>query len=296
MYLPYPIKDDGLKIYHAHTWRYTDITQHIFDIKHAGFNTIQLSPCTPTKDNGTEWWKLYQPTRFTIGNRLGTKEDLVKLVQESHKLGMYVIMDVVLRHTAGNNSGQLIPHENCDPELVNNKHIWMPFEKGDHRNRNDVVNKCFGMPSLNYHIHETQEIYFKFLDEILSICDGIRIDMAKHFALPMEHSNFWMNLLERYPDKIIYGECINLEDQYLREYDKLIGTLVEENTCNIYPNAIVFFESHDTYLEWKYTRKYNYWDCIHKWISLRNRYKNTIYFERPDTVSYYDIAKEINKK
>ena len=182
MYLPDSIKNDGLKIYHAHTWRYTDITQYLLNIKLAGFNTIQLSPWTPEKDNGYEWWKLYQPTYFRIGNRLGTKEDLIALVREAHKVGIYIIMDVVLRHLAGNDKGELIPHENCDPELVNNKNIWLPFENGDHNNRNDVINKCFGMPSLNYHKLETQNIYFKFLDEVLSICDGIRIDMAKHFA------------------------------------------------------------------------------------------------------------------
>ena len=295
MYLPEPIKNDGLKIYHAHTWRYTDITQHLLNIKLAGFNSIQVSPCTPEKDNGYEWWKLYQPTHFRIGNRLGTKEELITLVREAHKVGIYIIMDVVLRHLASNDRGELIPHENCDPELVNNKNIWLPFEKGDHNNRNDIINKCFGMPSLNYHKLETQNIYFKFLDEVLSICDGIRIDMAKHFALPSEHSNFWINLLERYPDKIIYGECINLEDQYLREYDTLIGTLIEDKTCNVYPNSIVFFESHDTFLSWGYTRKYDYWTCIDKWIELGKKYKNVIYFERPDVHSFNDIAIKLKK-
>ena len=289
MYIPYNVLNtDRLIIYHAHNWRYVDITHKLPEIKQSGFNCIQVSPCTPVKQDGWEWWLLYQPTHFIIGNRLGTKEDLIQLCEEAHKLGIIIIMDVVLRHLAGNNSGELIPHEKCDPELVNNKEIWLPFEAGNHTIRNDIINKCFGMPSLNYHKHETQEIYFKFLDEILEYCDGLRVDMAKHFALPFEHSNFWVNLLERYPNKVIYGECINLEYDLLKEYDKYIGTLVEDKTCEIQPNSIVFFESHDTYLSWGYTRKYDRNTCLNLWRDLvNNRRHHIIYFERPDQTLFF---------
>ena len=174
------------------------------------------------------------------------------------------------------------PHKNCNQEIVNDYQLWLDFKAGDHHNRYDIINRCFGMPSFNYFNPKTQDMYFKYLDEILLYADGIRIDMAKHFALPSEGCDFLPKLSERYNGKIIYGECINLEQHLLDEYSKYMLTLVEKNAGgNNGDNSVVFFESHDTYLGWKYTVNITDTERINKWNDLKKEYKNTLYYARP---------------
>jgi len=49
------------KILHLLQWKLNDITEYLSLIKEQGFTGVQTSPLQGTKDDGYEWWKLYQP-------------------------------------------------------------------------------------------------------------------------------------------------------------------------------------------------------------------------------------------
>ena len=90
-----------MKILHLFQWRLEDIIPMIPKVKEQGFNAIQISPIQGTT-YGTEWWRLYQPINLKIGNtQIGTKEQLKKLCTGANQYGMKIIVDVVLRHIAG---------------------------------------------------------------------------------------------------------------------------------------------------------------------------------------------------
>jgi len=69
-------------ILHAFQWRINDIAANMEQIAYCGFNAIQISPITPTKDedNG-KFWMLYQPVSFTVGNKqIGSRQELIAFV------------------------------------------------------------------------------------------------------------------------------------------------------------------------------------------------------------------------
>ena len=100
-------------------WGLGSIIPMIPTVKEQGFDAIQISPIQGTKDSGMEWWKLYQPTNFKIGNtQIGTKEQLKELCAVANQYGIKIIVDVVLRHVAGDPQSPLTPHKDVDPELL----------------------------------------------------------------------------------------------------------------------------------------------------------------------------------
>ena len=90
---------DG-NILHCFNWKYNDIKAELKNIAEAGFTSVQTSPAQPA--GGGEWYWLYQPYSFNIGNGpLGSKSDLQSLCQEAEKYGIKVIVDVVANHLNG---------------------------------------------------------------------------------------------------------------------------------------------------------------------------------------------------
>lgn len=98
--------EDGV-ILHAWNWSFDQIKKALPKIAEAGFTAVQTSPAQPNKDGDnvsdtSRWWKFYQPTDFTIGNKLGSKADLTELCEEADKYGIKIIVDVVANHLANN--------------------------------------------------------------------------------------------------------------------------------------------------------------------------------------------------
>ncbi len=266
-----------LKIFHAYLYPFKLLTKKLPQIKEAGFNIVQISPIQPCKalwtDNGrikppsenedffsSEWykaiydqhWKLYQPLGFEIGNFLGTKKDFIELCEEAHKLGLQIIVDVVMRHLAGDDYGNLIPHQHCNHDIVNRKEFWMAnqYVMSDNPNRHDeIYGSLRGLPTLDYNNRELQEeFYLPFLKEVLVYADGIRIDMCKHFSLPSEGGTFFTNVISKIASgKFIYGECIYEKPQYLEQYAKFVCPILENFEWWGH-SAVRYFESHDTNL------------------------------------------------
>ena len=89
-------------------------------IKEQGFDAVQISPLQRTKDEYSDkWWMLYQPINFEIGNKIGSKEDLMELCDAARRNGLIIIADTVFNHLASeNNEGSLIPHHDCESTWI----------------------------------------------------------------------------------------------------------------------------------------------------------------------------------
>lgn len=284
-----------MKILHLFQWKINDIIPELKTIKEQGFDAIQISPIQGTKDSGMEWWKLYQPINLKIGNeQIGSKKDLINLIQEARKFNLKIIVDIVLRHVAGDESYPLKPHRNVDPELL--QYLAEPIEAvnidGD---RWQCTRRCTGMPMLNYDNPELQKLYKRFLDELVFIgVDGFRLDQLKHYALPEEGSNI-MDIFTQYN---MYGEAINCSKELLDRYSKYMKVLTEGRPSDI-TKLVAKFESHDDYLELGLTKRMSDQMRLTEWDILVNHLPgcNCLYYARPfETLWKSEDMRKINRR
>ena len=283
-----------MKILHLFQWRINDIIPELKTIKDQGFDAIQISPIQGTKDSGMEWWKLYQPINLKIGNeQIGSKKDLINLIQEARKYNLRIIVDIVLRHVAGDEIYPLKPHRNVDPELL--QYLAEPIEAVNIDNdRWQCTRRCTGMPMLDYDNVKLRKLYRRFLDELVFIgVDGFRLDQLKHYALPEEGGKA-LELFSRYN---MYGEAINCSKELLNKYSKYMKILTEGRPSNI-TKLVAKFESHDDYLEFGWTKRMTDEMRLTEWDVLVNQLQgcDCLYYARPfETLWKSEEIRKINK-
>ena len=95
--------DDSTDIGYYHGGDFKGLTNHLQYIRDLGFNSIWITP--PVKNQfvqqGSAAYHGYWALDFTtIDPHLGTEQDFKDFVAASHKLGMKVIVDIVVNHTA----------------------------------------------------------------------------------------------------------------------------------------------------------------------------------------------------
>ena len=310
-------KNNKRKILHLLTWEFKNIENNLDKIKATGFTAIQISPiqqCKPLWDNnGTitknskewyeilmkEWWKLYQPLSFTIGNFLGSEEDFISLCTKAKEFGIEVYVDVILRHVANKDNSRLEPHENVDKELLK----YLKTTQHDTMNYHDrfqLINHCTGLPMFDYNNIEFQnEHVIPFLMKILKYADGVRFDqLCKHYALPSEGGSIFENVIAKLPkDKYYYGEGIEIPSHIFDAYAEYVDVLCPYHENWGKQKSVRFIESHDTCLSFLYSLSMNdsarlqgYEDCL-------RQYNNVIYFaRRNDNTIFSDKIKEINNR
>lgn len=285
-------------ILHAFQWKLEDIRANLKNISKSGYNAVQISPIAPTKDeNNSEFWMLYQPVKFSVGNKqIGSREELIKLCREAKFYGIEIIADVVLRHFGGRDNGELLPHENSDKEISTNNDYWLPvFENYDFTDRYNVINGCFGLPAINYYNQNIQDIYIKYLDDLIECgVSSFRIDMGKHFALPEENCDFWTRVIGRYSDRFNYAENLHCPTELQDKYVEYVGILGSE-PCSDNDKFVAHFETHDTFYTFNSTRGMTDEERISSWKWLLNTNKNALWFSRPfDSLTFSKEIAEIN--
>ena len=256
-------------------------------VRSQGFDAVQISPLQHTKDDSShEWWMLYQPINFELGNRMGSKEDLRSLCEEARKNDLLIIADVVMNHLANvSDSESLTPHYNCDWEILSNWECWK--EKRQVTNwdsRYEVTHFCMGLPGLNPNSRLVQRKVIDMLNEYINLgVTGFRFDAAKSIALPEEGCDFFPNItysMSRWLP-LIYGEVLFADQELISRYARYMKVL----TTSDYPNGndvIKFVENKDSYLS-KDLNWTKYWpvDKIngdYKWLT--GEYPNTLYYAR----------------
>lgn len=257
---PYELAEsiDDATILQAWNWSYENLESKLEKVAQAGFTTIQISPPNEIKEgtvghkvtgeskNG--WWMFYQPAGFQLNestdNALGTKSQLISMVNKAHELGIKVIADTVINHmgtcdnedsiTSSNPMDHVTPRAaQFEPEIYNNQLFHSPwfnmtysYEWNGPENTctNDLTRGCTSrLPDLKTEDSRVQDAIYEYLVEMVDAgLDGFRIDAAKHIEtpndLPQYRSDFWVNTINKaktyavskYNKELIsYGEILN---------------------------------------------------------------------------------------
>lgn len=285
-------------ILHAFQWELRRIIDNLDNISKSGYNAVQISPIAPTKDeNNSEFWMLYQPIDFIVGNKqIGSREDLVELCEKASSYGIEIIADIVLRHLAGSDDGSLNIHERANYDIASNPDYWLDrFESEDMECRHNIINGCFGLPAINYYNHDIQDIYINYLDDLIDCgVSSFRIDMGKHFSLPEENCDFWTRVIGKYNDRFNYAENLNCPTELQDKYSEYVGILGSE-PCSDNDKFVAHFETHDTFHTFNSTKGMTDEERISSWKWLLNTNKNALWFSRPfDSLTFSKEIAEIN--
>ncbi len=261
---PYSITDsnDNATILQCWNWSYSNLEAKMEKIAKQGFSVVQISPPNEIKE-GTKghkvtgettngWWMFYQPAGFQINestdNALGTKAELVSMVETAHKYGVRVIADSVINHmgtandeetnSSKKNSTDPMVHltpaaAKFEPEIVNNKLFHTPWFNMTYKYEwdgpedtctRDLTRGCTSrLPDLKTEDPRVQSAIYDYLQELVDAgIDGFRFDAAKHIETPNDlaayKSDFWKNTVTKVKnyakstykkDLLSYGEILN---------------------------------------------------------------------------------------
>lgn len=270
------------------------------------FNVVQISPLQRNKNDTNDWWLLYQPLGFEIGNRIGTKEELYDLCLEAQKYGINVVVDAVINHVANKNDKEFLePHPDVDKEILSNEACFkQKIQITNWDDRNQVINYCLGLPGLDPNNPIVQRKIIDMLNEYIDLgVNGFRFDAAKSIALPEEGCNFFPVItysLKRWLP-LIYGEVLYANNDLIEKYARYMKVLTNYDANNK-ENIIKFIENKDTFLskDLGYTKNWPKERVTNEYMNLASNYPNTLYYARNYTDDWYEWqsnnVKKANKK
>ncbi|MGF7535919.1 starch-binding protein [Bacillus mexicanus] len=298
-------------ILHAWNWSFNTLKQNMQDIHDAGYTAIQTSPINQVKEGNqgkksmSNWYWLYQPTSYQIGNRyLGTEQEFKDMCAAAEKYGVKVIVDAVINHTTSDHAAisneiKSIPNWTHGNTQIKN---WS--------DRWDVTqNSLLGLYDWNTQNKEVQTYLKRFLERALNDgADGFRYDAAKHIELPDDGdygSQFWPNIINT-SAKFQYGEILQDSASRDKAYAKYMHVTASNyghsirsalknrnlSVSNISPYAsdvaadklVTWVESHDTYANDEEESTWMSDDDIRLgWAVIASRSGSTpLFFSRPE--------------
>lgn len=178
------------------------ITEKLPYIKELGCNAIWINPCfdSPFGDAGYDVADYYK-----VAPRYGTNEDIVRMFEEAHKLGIHVLLDLVPGHTSWDHPW-FKESMKAEKNEYTDRYIWTdsiweePKGYGSLRGISDrdgscVVNFFSHQPALNYGFYKPDRPWQQAMDaegpmatrkammDVIRFwlskgCDGFRVDMA----------------------------------------------------------------------------------------------------------------------
>lgn len=246
-------------ILHVWSWSFPEIARSMRQIKDAGFTMIQTSPvqhCYNPEGSGKlifddnvkegNWYYYYQPTDWKIGNQiLGTKEQMVNMMDSAAKYNIKVIVDVLPNHTAFDVdavSDDFYKAVGGRDKMFHSEGL-KPVE--DYNDRYQCTLWGSGaLPDVNTENPDFQKYYMQFVNELLGMgVKGFRYDTAKHIgvhsdpvdtASGVKENDFWnvatgrksvkgMKLAVPYDSLFVYGEILQDKNVPEAEYADYMG-------------------------------------------------------------------------
>jgi alpha-amylase len=193
---------------------YQGIVNNLDYIQGLGFDAVWISPIVENLSGG---YHGYWATNWeNVNTNFGSKDDLKNFVEECHKRGIWVMVDVVANHVApiGFDFSKIYPlnqsehyHNNCD---IN----W--------NDQNSVENcRLAGLPDLNQSNDYVRNYLKNWIKGIVSEFDfdGIRID-----TIPEVPKDFWREYGES-AGVFQMGECFNGDPAYVGPYSQYLTGL-----------------------------------------------------------------------
>ena len=271
------------------------IQENLDYIKGMGFTGLWISPPLKNKDNSFHGY--HNIDLYSINEHFGTSDDLKNLIEECHKKDIWVILDVVPNHMAG------------DLDIS----TFKPFNKTEHYHEACDVDeystqeerencRIYGMPDLNHENSYVNETLLNWLDETLNKYDFDGIRYADVENVPKW---FWSNF-SKVANEYTFGiiSTDNDDVEYVAEYQKYMDGVGDypffytirnsfsgsmRNLSDYYKNIrpkytnpkynTIFFGNHDD------SRFLN--ECKHK-NALRNALIFTLFYEGIPIIYYGD--------
>ena len=269
------------------------------EVARQGFTAIQTSPLQPLKEkihsNLDNAWAVYQPIGYTVGNDLGTEEDLKNLTNKCHNNGLKLIVDVVLHHVA-NERGNDISH------LVKDEYRYFYNDSfiniNDYNNEYELTHRSLaGLPALDLQNETIVKTQFNYLKQLKAAgADGVRIDAYKHL-IKSYRVRLAQELRELDMYEHSYGEVIFADKQLQKNYDEL-PLYVNQSLCS--SNQYISVCSHDDWENSKnpfLDRDWNVFFSEFGWLMDNQLKPNIVYFCRPeDTMWKTDNIRYINAR
>ncbi len=200
------------------------LTEKLDYIKSLGATSIWLSPLADNTEqmrignyHGYGHHGYWIRDHYAVEEHQGTMSDAKKLVEEAHKRGLKVVLDVVLNHVGPDSNLLADAHK---------RETWFHNKGGinDWNNPLDVEQGDLGgLPDLNQANPET----YKFLVDntlwwIKEVgVDGIRLDAVKHIS-----RDFWSKFVPEIkeksgqPDLFVMGEAFHGDPNVVSSYQK----------------------------------------------------------------------------
>ena len=208
-------------------------------IKGLGCNALWINPCfdSPFKDAG------YDVRDYKkVAPRYGTNEDLYRLFEEAHKLGIHVLLDLVPGHTSEEHEWFRMSQK-AEPNEYSDRYIWtsfcfegcpgLPYIGGEsERSATYILNFFKCQPALNYGFLKPDKPWMTGIHDPAAVatreaikdvmrfwldrgCDGFRVDMASSLVKFDDEkksgtSAIWLNVREMlekdYPEAAMVSE------------------------------------------------------------------------------------------
>ena len=200
-------------------------------IQNLGVNAIELMPITEFE--GNQSWGYNPVLYFALDRAYGKADDFKQLVDECHKRGIAVIMDMVFNHTNGSNPMvKLYPWTSSDKsqtELRLNPWININPPEGDN-GYGEEWNHDFGPAK------EMFERVFEYWLREYKI-DGYRLDLSH--GLCGNTNNAVQNLISYYNNhvKAVSNGAYMILEHWGNGQDQLIGQGMQCWTGNVITNA-----------------------------------------------------------
>ena len=208
-------------VFQAWMWKLNEIP--VEEIAKQGFTAIQTSPLQPIKEpirsDLNNAWAIYQPIDYTIGNDLGTEEDLRNLADRCHRNGLKLIVDIVMHHVAnerGNDISHLVKDEYR--HFYNDSFI----DIHDYNSEYELTHRSLtGLPALNLENETIINAQFNYLKQLKDAgVSGVRVDAFKHI-IKSYRKRLAEELRELDMIEDSYGEVIFADKQLQKNYDEL---------------------------------------------------------------------------
>ena len=214
------------------------ITEKLPYIHDLGCNAVWLNPCfeSPFGDAGYDVSDYYK-----VAVRYGTNDDIVRMFEEAHKLGMHVLLDLVPGHTSWKHPW-FAESMKAEKNEYTDRYIWTDSVWEDaegygtlrgisDRDGSCVVNFFSHQPALNYGYYKPDRSWQQPMDsegalatrnamkDVMAFwlskgCDGFRVDMAGSLVKNDEDGKgtiaLWQDvrrfLDERFPEAVLVAE------------------------------------------------------------------------------------------
>jgi alpha-amylase len=199
---------------------YRGLISNLDYIQNMGFDAIWISPIVDNIDGGYHGYWARNWTQ--LNSNFGSDDDFKEFVNECHKRGIWVMVDIVMNHVGpvGTDYSSIYPFNSPD-----HYHDYCEIDGGDFDGHNQwKVENCrlAGLPDLNQGNSWVREQLLSWVERIRDTysIDGFRLDTACEVS-----KDFWDDLTNRAGTYIV-GEVFSGNVGYVADYQNHLPGLL----------------------------------------------------------------------